>query len=53
MKFQKYPFAIVLMVFTFLSTFAQTDISRQWPQFHGYRGGGILDKANIPATWNL
>jgi outer membrane protein assembly factor BamB len=43
----------------FLSTvassllFGQSNISRQWPQFRGYLGQGILDGASIPDTWDI
>ena len=53
MKIRTFSAVISLILMTVLSGYAQTDISRQWPQFHGYMGSGILDKANIPVTWNV
>ncbi len=53
MPLQKLTASVALVLMTVLSGYAQTDISRQWPQFHGYMGSGILDKANIPVTWDV
>jgi outer membrane protein assembly factor BamB len=32
---------------------AQNDPARQWPQFRGHLGSGILDEAGLPAAWNI
>lgn len=53
MNFRKFSFAIVFSLAFFLSACNPADISRQWPQFHGYMGKGILDQTDIPATWNM
>ncbi|MFA5815584.1 MAG: hypothetical protein WC865_08185 [Bacteroidales bacterium] len=53
MKFRKFSFVIVLSLVYFLPACNPADISRQWPQFHGYMGKGIFDQTDVPATWNL
>jgi outer membrane protein assembly factor BamB len=49
----KISMVIALSMACFLPAFNQADISRQWPQFHGYMGKGILDHADLPDKWDL
>lgn len=53
MNFRKFSLLITLSVLYFIPVFNQADISRQWPQFRGYMGKGILDQTDIPVIWNL
>jgi len=53
MNFRKFSLLIVLSLVYFIPVFNQADISRQWPQFRGYMGKGILDQTDIPATGDI
>ena len=53
MKIQRILFTTLLLASGITAAICQDDISRQWPQFRGYRGAGILDGAELPVNWNL
>ena len=53
MHFRNFSLTAVLLLACILPACKQADISRQWPQFRGYMGKGILDQTDIPATWDL
>jgi outer membrane protein assembly factor BamB len=53
MKIRTLTLIFILTTVVASFAFGQSDISRQWPQFRGYLGQGILDGATIPDTWNV
>jgi len=36
-----------------LISWSQSDPERQWPGFRGYMASGVLDKANLPESFDL
>jgi outer membrane protein assembly factor BamB len=47
---------LLVILIAFLSCQSQGSYSepeRQWPSYRGYYAKGVLDKANLPDTWNV
>ena len=53
MNFRKFSLLTCLFLFFFSTIFSQEDITRQWPQFRGYLGSGILEQTGLPESWDL
>lgn len=53
MKFCKYFLTLALAIACVEPVFNQSDVTRQWPQFRGYQGKGILDGTEVPVKWDL
>jgi len=53
MNSRKIFFPVLISLVCSIPSFGQIDISRQWPQFRGYMGTGILEQKGIPDTWNV
>ena len=53
MKVLRFFLFVIALTGLLIPVTAQTDIQRQWAQFRGYRGSGILDNAGIPSTWDV
>ena len=49
-----FSFLLTLMTqFFVLNVLGQTDPSRQWPVYRGYLSSGVLDKADLPESFDI
>ena len=44
---------IQIALFLNFFVFGQTNYTKQWPQFRGPYGSGIMDSTNLPDHWNI
>jgi outer membrane protein assembly factor BamB len=52
MQFRKFLVFIFLTAVIFNPAFTQDNDTRQWPQFRGYLGQGVMDRASLPVKWD-
>jgi outer membrane protein assembly factor BamB len=53
MNFRNILFISALFLIGFSAGHCQSEISKQWPQFRGYQGAGILNGTNVPLSWDM
>jgi outer membrane protein assembly factor BamB len=53
MKNKFFLFLYFLSITTLTKVHGQTTPDRQWPEFRGYLSSGVLDKANLPESFDL
>ena len=53
MKHAKQVFFLLLFILISLSNYGQNNYYRQWPQFRGPFGSGIMDSTDLPDYWNI
>jgi outer membrane protein assembly factor BamB len=53
MRIFKSLFSLGFLLWFCISAAGQTEYMKQWPQFRGPFATGIMDKADLPDTWNI
>jgi len=52
-KIKNLLFILFISVIPLINTISQVKPERQWPTYRGYMSSGVLDKANLPDSFNI